>query len=257
MEETVLSEKIDGNTLEIDASQPSPADTKRNKNGDETSSPLKKSLKTSGPQSPVASNASEAPRSTPKKDPAALEALKIDRDNRALNMNLEFALQLTLRREAAVDSIQYCGHDGVTATSTFLNASNISELMCGRLNEQTENAVMYLSGCYKRIVAKESSASPAVQAELANCRKQIISLLGSCLGVPELFDANSANSVRDLAASLQEDASPVMVALLKDLIEELNAQSYLPMVSPIYGRWHQFFFNTLASVKCIGDGGTR
>jgi len=57
--------------------------------------------------------------------------------------------------------------------------------------------------------------------------------LGSCLGVPELFDANSANSVRDLAASLQEDASPVMVSLLKDLIEELNEQGYLPMVSPI------------------------
>ncbi len=82
-------------------------------------------------------------------------------------MNLEFALQLTLRREAAVDSIQYCGHEGITAANSFLNASNISELMCGRLNEQTENAVMYLSGCYKRIVAKESSASPAVQAELA------------------------------------------------------------------------------------------
>eukprot|EP01032_Pedospumella_encystans_P017808 gene17808-20285_t len=230
VEETVLSEKTSGNALEIDATQPSPADTKRNKDGDETSSPLKKSLKTSGPQSPIASSTTDAQKSTPKKDPAALEALKIDRDNRALNMNLEFALQLTLRREAAVDSIQYCGHDGITMSNSFLNASNISELMCGRLNEQTENAVMYLSGCYKRIVAKESSASPAVQAELAKCRKQIISLLGSCLGVPELFDANSANSVRDLAASLQEDASPVMVTMLKDLIEELNEQGYLPMV---------------------------
>lgn len=46
-----------------------------------------------------------------------------------------------------------------------------------------------------------------------------------------MFDANSANSVHDLASSLQEDASPVMVALLKDLFEELSAQSYLPMVS--------------------------
>ena len=153
--------------MEIDATQPSSADTKRNKDGDETSSPLKKSLKISGPQSPIASSTADPQKSTPKKDPAALEALKIDRDNRALNMNLEFALQLTLRREAAVDSIQYCGHDGITVANSFLNASNISELMCGRLNEQTENAVMYLSGCYKRIVAKESSASPAVQVELA------------------------------------------------------------------------------------------
>jgi len=167
VEEAVLSEKTDGNTLEIDATQPNPADSKRNKDGDDTSSPLKKSLKTSGPQSPIANSTADAPKSTPKKDPAALEALKIDRDHRALNMNLEFALQLTLRREAAVDSIQYCGNEGITAANNFLNASNISELMCGRLNEQTENAVMYLSGCYKRIVAKESSASPAVQAELA------------------------------------------------------------------------------------------
>lgn len=163
VEETSLSEKTDSSALEVE----SPADTKRNKNGDETSSPLKKSLKTSGPQSPIANNPVDAPKLTPKKDPAALEALKVDRDNRALNMNLEFALQLTLRREAAVDSIQYCGHDGIAAGNSSLNASNISELMCGRLNEQTENAVMYLSGCYKRIVAKESSASPAVQVELA------------------------------------------------------------------------------------------
>lgn len=45
-----------------------------------------------------------------------------------------------------------------------------------------------------------------------------------------MFDANSENSVRDLANSLQEDASPVMVTMLKDLFEELSAQSYLPMV---------------------------
>ncbi len=63
-----------------------------------------------------------------------------------------------------------------------------------------------------------------------SCRKQIISFLASCLGVPEMFDSNSADSVKDLANSLQEDASPVVLLLFKDLIEELSAQDYLPMV---------------------------
>ena len=45
-----------------------------------------------------------------------------------------------------------------------------------------------------------------------------------------MFDANSANSAQDLASSLQDDASPAMLMLLKDLMEELSTQSYLPMV---------------------------
>lgn len=57
-----------------------------------------------------------------------------------------------------------------------------------------------------------------------------MSFLASCLGVPEMFDANSAESVRDLAAALQEDASPGMQQLLKSLAEELAAQGYLPAV---------------------------
>lgn len=135
-------------------------DTKRNKI-DETASPLKKSLKTTSVSSPIVTSPQK------KTDPAALEAVKVDRDNRALNLSLEFALQLTLRPEYAVDSVRYCGHDGITSSNNLLNAGNISELICGRLTEQTENAVLYLTGCYKRIVAKESSTSPVVQTELA------------------------------------------------------------------------------------------
>jgi hypothetical protein len=65
---------------------------------------------------------------------------------------------------------------------------------------------------------------------LNSCRKQVISFLASCLGVPEMFDANSVNSVRDLAVCLQEDSSPSMQLLLKSLVEELVTQGYLPMV---------------------------
>jgi len=168
VEDSSNADKADSGPMEIDTqSERSPADTKRNKNGDDTSSPLKKTPKTSGPSSPLPATPDTSKLTPRKADPAALEAVKVDRDNRALNLNLEFALQLTLRSDAAVDSIKYCGHEGITPATSLLNASNISELICGRLTEQTENAVLYLSGCYKRIVAKESSASPAVQAELA------------------------------------------------------------------------------------------
>jgi hypothetical protein len=50
-----------------------------------------------------------------------------------------------------------------------------------------------------------------------------------------MFDANSADSVKDLATILQEDASPSMLMLLKDLAEELSKQNYLPSVSCLCG----------------------
>lgn len=49
-----------------------------------------------------------------------------------------------------------------------------------------------------------------------------------------MFDANSAESGRDLAAALQEDSSPAMLLLLKDLVDELSAQDYLPMVRAVH-----------------------
>lgn len=183
-EELLSADKAESGPMEIDThSERSPADTKRNKNGDDTSSPLKKTPKTSGPSSPLPATP-DTSKLTPKKDPAALEAVKVDRDNRALNLNLEFALQLTLRADAAVDSIKYCGHEGITPATSLLNAGNISELICGRLTEQTENAVLYLSGCYKRIVAKESSASPVVQAELAKYVLFSSKAMPNCFGNP-------------------------------------------------------------------------
>jgi len=48
-----------------------------------------------------------------------------------------------------------------------------------------------------------------------------------------MFDANSANSIRDLSNALQEDSSPAMQQLLKDLTEELSSQGYLPMVNTL------------------------
>jgi hypothetical protein len=107
----------------------------------------------------------EASKVTPKKpESQAAEAVRLDRDARALNISLEFSLQLTLRPEAAVDSIRYAGQDH--SAGSLLNASNINELICSHLTEQNEGAVHYLTGCYKRIALKESSASASVAAEL-------------------------------------------------------------------------------------------
>ena len=169
LQKVEVPSSMESSAMEIATASNDVGEAKRinhDSDNDATLSPQKKILKNGGPSSPIGTNAAlEATKPSPKKDPAALEALKLDRDARALNMSLEFALQLTLRPEAAVDSIQYIGQPG--APSALLNANNISELICSRLTEYTENAVNYLTGCYKRIVAKESSVSPGIVVELA------------------------------------------------------------------------------------------
>lgn len=130
-----------------------------------TPSPVKKVIR-SEERSSLSPSQEPGTKLTPKKvDPQLAEALRIDRDARALNMSLEYSLQLTFRSEAAVDSIRYVGQEGTSGT--LLNSTNISELICSHLTEQNESAIAYLTGCYKRIVQKESAASPAVATELA------------------------------------------------------------------------------------------
>ncbi len=59
-----------------------------------------------------------------------------------------------------------------------------------------------------------------------------MSFLASCLGVPDMFESNSANSVGDLHVLLTEEATvPVMNGLLRDLADELDKQDYLHDVS--------------------------
>lgn len=86
----------------------------------------------------------------------------------ALNLSLEFALGITLRAEAASSEVVFVGTDG--APPQFLTVANISELLCGRLysssSAELHNAVHYLTGCYKRILVKETSASPKTKEDL-------------------------------------------------------------------------------------------
>lgn len=169
LQKVEVSSAAESTAMDIATAGTDVGDAKRvNQDSDDinTLSPQKKILKNSGPPTPIPANTTpESVKPSPKKDPAALEAVKLDRDARALNMSLEFSLQFTLRPEAAVDSIQYIGQPGTP--SALLNATNISELICSRLTEHNENAVAYLTGCYKRIVAKESSVSPGIVVELA------------------------------------------------------------------------------------------
>lgn len=151
------------------------------------------------------------------------------RDAISLNISLEYALQSTFRREAAINSIKYIGNNElagvVPSTELLINAANISELICNRLsgdNAGVLNAVSYLSGCYKRILQRESSASEKVRDELKNCKSQIISFLASCLETPEMFDSLSKNSVSDLALCVAEDVGQHVLILLKDLMEEMD-----------------------------------
>ena len=139
--------EVDGACTTATAARKSPADVS-------TSSPQKKMIKSETTSSPATN------KTNPLQSP-----MKLDREARALNIALEFSLQLTLRPEAAVDSIRYIGQDG--NSGGLLNSTNISELICSRLTEGTENAVHYLTSCYKRIMTKESSVTPGILSELA------------------------------------------------------------------------------------------
>ena len=162
--EEIMAQGATSTPMEVDTKLDSPTRSKSSMSTTTapTPSPQKISSKT---ENTTCNSPNDGPKSTPKKsDPQVTEALRIDRDARALNLSLEFALQFTLRPEAAVDSVVYIGQDN--STGTLLNASNISDLICRRLIEQEMSAVQYLTGCFKRIVAKESSASPGVATDL-------------------------------------------------------------------------------------------
>ena len=117
------------------------------------SSPLKKIMK----------NEVESPRnnsSTP-------TTIVLDREARTLNLALESSLLMTLRQDYHEDkTIIYMGNEH--KVGDLLNTGNISELVCSRLSGRGEilNAVNYLSGCYKRIISKEVSASPKLRDDL-------------------------------------------------------------------------------------------
>lgn len=126
---------------------------------DQSSSPQRKMTKSE----PSPAHASATPsklNSSGTLDPAAAEAIRAEREQRALNITLESALLVTFRREAATELIHFIGEDNADE-GQLLNCNNFSEVVCNRLSDTGDilNAVSYLTGCYKRIMAKESAAS--------------------------------------------------------------------------------------------------
>lgn len=124
-----------------------------------SSTPVKFSLASADTESPKKKMQKSEASPTKFGTPASQEA-------RMLNIGLENALQVTLRLEVADGSTYYLG-DLVTS-GEMLSSSNLSEVICARLTSRGDilNAVSYLVGCYKRITAKEITASGNLRDEL-------------------------------------------------------------------------------------------
>lgn len=118
-------------------------------------------------ESPLKKNAKLS--SSPERSPVvqASPGKRVDLEARALNVVLENCLLITLRPEAAVSPIVFVGGD--ERTDSLITANNISELVCSRLSgtcNEILNAVSYLVGCCKRMIAKEPASNQKTREEL-------------------------------------------------------------------------------------------
>lgn len=92
----------------------------------------------------------------------------MDRVNRAVNLHVYNALQLTSPSVVASNPAENLSVPDTRDTKRILSADNIAELLSARLTEQADDsALVYLCACYKRIAATEASTSPDVKTELA------------------------------------------------------------------------------------------
>jgi hypothetical protein len=180
-------------------------------------------------------------------------------ESRMLNLALEGILLVTLRKDSARHPIVYLENASNLSTS-LLSSTILSEVICSRLSgTDSLSAVTYLVGCYKRLLSKEVIVSPAIAKELSrsvdvfsfssivysfssSCKAQLVSFLTSCLGLPDMFEEKSANSIADFTAVLKEDSSPVIITLMKDLADELEKQDYLCQVNTFLLYLDFFFF---------------
>ena len=154
---------------------------------------------------------------------------KVDKQALLLTMSLESVMLVTFRPETANTNIKYISPG---EGPPVLSSSNISEVICDRLSEESVfgGAVGYLSGCYKRIISKESGTDENTRNELAACRKQIVTFLASSLVEPDLFGANTINSLNDFHKLLLSDVGGAVPQLLKELADELSTQAAIEKV---------------------------
>jgi hypothetical protein len=84
----------------------------------------------------------------------------------AINIALESILLVTYRREAVTDTIRYM--DSGMSEDKYIDHTNISEIVCTLLmeNQEAGGAIGYLTGCYRRLVAKENAVNERVREDL-------------------------------------------------------------------------------------------
>lgn len=156
--------------------------------------------------------------------------IRAEREALALNLALESSLLVTLRKEGD-PSLIYLGAE-LAVPGDLLHANNLSEVICTRLTGRADiDAVSYLTAAYKRLAVKESTSMDAIREQLVQCKKQLASFLVSCLSVPEMFEEASANSLQDFAKFIAEDISPAGTILLKEVVDEMQAQDCLSTVA--------------------------
>jgi ubiquitin conjugation factor E4 B len=178
---------------------------------------------------------------TPAKDsltPTSFESpgQKVNLQAKALNTVLEYALHATLRDPStrmAIDddnSPYYVSMEGEE-----INSHNISEVICSILTEQSfsdsNGAIGYLTGCYRRLLSKEGSlVTEKIREDFNGCKRQLVSFIASSMMVPEMFDQNSVNAVEQFAKFLLNSGDTqisMLNSLLRDLAEELTQQGSL------------------------------
>lgn len=118
--------------------------------------------------------------------------------------------------------------------AVLLNPDNVNELIAKRLDGSVEavgGAISYLASCYKRLMARESTAIADIKESLGKCKKTIVSYTSTALVMPDIFGRNSENSVSDLFSFLSTADDPSAGYFLKDLAEELNGQDTLEQVA--------------------------
>lgn len=86
----------------------------------------------------------------------------------ATNLALENVFLVTYRKEAAHGSIKYIGANNGSDATTYINHTNVSEIVCTLLSADSVagGAIGYLIGSYKRLIEKENAVADRVREDL-------------------------------------------------------------------------------------------
>lgn len=173
--------------------------------------------------------------------PAASPVKKIDTDsinNRTLNLMLESCLRVSLRSNRVGESdssIEYIHLD----SEELINSNNISQVICNRLLEADlrdhNGAVGYLTGCYKRLLAKEATLpSESIRKDFNECIQQTVSFFISSLAQPDVFGANTASSHSQFYQLLGAgDESVIPASLVRRVVLELDSEILQSLLSTV------------------------